>query len=87
VNEELCLEVEENNQHDRNAVAVMKNDIIVGHMPLMLARFSFFILKKGGMIKTVVTGHRRLAKGLEVPCDYIYTGPPRVIKKIKEMDK
>ena len=85
ITEELRLEVEEDNQHDRHAVAVIKNDVIVGHMPRVFARVSFFYLQKGGIIKAIITGHRRRGNGLEVPCDYIFTGSPRLIKKIKEL--
>ena len=36
VGEELTLEMEDDNEHDEHAVAVMKDGYIVGHMPLIL---------------------------------------------------
>ena len=68
------MEVKDGNEKVRHAVAIVKNGMIVGHMPQVLAIFSWFFLNRGGTIKTVVTRHRKFGNGLEVPCDYIYTG-------------
>ena len=84
IGEELVLASEESNLFDRHAVAVLKNGEIVGHMPHKLARFSWFFLKKdGGSINAVVTGKRKKGLGLEVPCDYKYCGPRKMIKKLE----
>ena len=64
----------------------LKYGEIVGHMPHELARFSWFFLKRdGGSIKAVVTGKRKKGLGLEVPCDYKYFGPQRMIKKLEKL--
>lgn len=68
------MEVEDGNEKDRHAVAIVKNGMIVGHMPRVLAIFSWFFLNRGSTIKTVVTGHRKFGNGLEVLCEYICTG-------------
>ena len=87
ITEELRLEEEEDNLYDQHTVAVVRNKVIVGHMPCVLARVSFFYHKRGGTIKAIVTGHRQQGNGflIEVPCDYIFTGSPRLIRKIKEL--
>ena len=86
VGEELLLAIEENNLFDRRAVAVLKNGEIVGHMPHELAQFSWFFLKRdSGSIKAVVTGKRKKGLGLEVPCDYNYHGPQRMMKKLEKL--
>ena len=37
IDEGLCLEVEDGNEKVRHAVAIVKNGMIVGHMPRVLA--------------------------------------------------
>ena len=83
--EELVLAAEESNLFDRHAVAVLKNGEIVGHMPQELARFSWFLKRDDGSIKAVVTGKRKKGLGLEVPCDYKYRGPQRMMKKLEKL--
>lgn len=84
--EELVLATENGNLFDRHAVAVIKDGEVVGHMPHELARFSWFFLKRdGGTIKAVVTGKRKKGLGLEVPCDYVYSGPQKMLKKLKKL--
>lgn len=84
--EELVLATENGNLFDRHAVAVIKDGEVVGHMPHELARLSWFFLKRdGGTIKAVVTGKRKKGLGLEVPCDYVYSGPQKMLKKLKKL--
>ena len=85
ISEELTINVEEENLFDRHAVAVLKNGEIVGHMPRTISRFSWFFIKRGGFIKAIVTGERKKGIGLEVPCDYIYSGPRTMMKKMKKL--
>ncbi len=40
--EELSTPMEESNAYDRRAVAVLKNDEIVGHMPRSISRLAWF---------------------------------------------
>ena len=54
VGEELILKTEDTNLYDKHAVAAMKDDAIVGHMPRSLSGISWFFLKSGGHITCVV---------------------------------
>ena len=80
------MAAEESNSFDKHAVAVLKHGEIVGHMPHELGRFSWFFLKRdAGSIKAVVTGKRKKGLGLEVPCDYKYCGPRKMMKKLEKL--
>ena len=85
IGEELMLDCEHTNQFDRHAVAVMKRGEIVGHMPRAIAKLSWFFLKRGDTIEAVVTGKRKKGLRLEVPCDFIYSGPQRMIKQLEKL--
>ena len=79
------MNVEEGNLVDRHAITVLKDGEIVGHMPRTIARSFWFFLKRGGSIKALVPGKIKKGRGLEVPCDYIYSGPRRTIKKLEKL--
>ena len=51
----LC-EREPNNQHDRYAVALLRNGEVVGHIPRNQSKPWFYALLTGGTIYAVVTG-------------------------------
>ena len=42
IGEELILQPEGNNEHDKHAVAVMKDGIVMGHVPRSVSRVSWF---------------------------------------------
>ncbi len=69
--------MESGNEHDSHAVAVLKNDDIVGHAPQHLST--------SGTIDAEVFGPRKFGLGLEVPCCYILTGKPKYIKRAREL--
>ena len=76
IGEILQLREESRNKHDPYAVAVVKDDDIVGHVPCEFSRVFSFFLKHDGNIHAKVTGHRKLGCGLEVPCCYKLTSKP-----------
>jgi len=80
----LTVNREEDNSYDSCAVAVCWDDCIVGHLPRDISEVSWFFLLHGGNISCEITGHRKFGVGLEVPCSYKYTGPPKLIKKLKK---
>ena len=49
--EQLSLQAEEDNKHDKYAVAVLKDDYVVGHVPRAISRLFHFFLQHGGNIK------------------------------------
>ena len=82
VGEELTLQREDSNDHDIHAVAVVNDGDVVGHVPCLISRVSWFFLVRGGHIKCRVTGRRKFGNGLEVPCVYSYYGSARTIQKL-----
>ena len=78
---------ERGNVHDRFAVAVKKERLTVGHLPIEMSKFCWFFIRRGGSITCEVTGPRRRSRleqgGLEIPCDLIFKGPTTLIKKLK----
>ena len=72
VGEELKCEREKNNAKDPYAVAVVRENVIVGHLPRKISRISALFLKRQGKISCKVLGRRRYSVdlpqgGLEIP--------------------
>ena len=85
VGEILHTRKEAVNHHDRFAVAVLKEDRIVGHIPREVSKTAWYFLEHGGEIRCEITSRRRrsdIGKGLEVPCTYTFEGKPKMIKKL-----
>ena len=82
-----CLGVarEDGNEHDQFAVGVVKSGVTVGHVPREYSRMFYYFLLHGGRISCKITGHRKLGKGLEVPCDYTLIGAENSILRAKEI--
>ena len=74
--------VEEKNEHDEYAVAVI-DDGVVGHIPLRLSKIMTMFLKlTGSYIEAEVTGkyvNRGAGYGLELPCIYHITGQEKAV--------
>ena len=90
IDEELVCRPERSNGHDRHAVAVMKNDLVVGHLPSKFSRLYTLFTRRGGVILCHVAGRRRYSRGipqggLEIPCVLLLKGPPKELKKLKEL--
>ncbi len=83
--EELTVRIDDNNEHDQYAVDVVKDDVVVGHVPQEVTRVSYYFIRHGGQMKCQITGRRKLGKGLVVPCIYCYSGPSRILKKLKTL--
>ena len=75
--EELCGEMEPANPVDKYAVAVKKNNVVVGHLPLgcsgKFAKTIFYFLRadEWSECKVIVTGkpvHRGDGDGMQVSC-------------------
>ena len=90
VGECLVCQREPLNSSDRYAVAVMKDDVIVSHLPRYLSRVLSLFLLRNGTIECIVTGSRRYSSdlpqgGLEIPCKLIFHGKKEDIKKLKRL--
>ena len=73
------------NDHDRHAVCVKKDDVIVGHVPREQAKTMWHFLMHGGQVSCEVTGRRKLGNGLEVPCTYKLTGREKLVNRMQEL--
>ena len=75
---------------NRNAVAVMKEGQIVGHVPFNLSTIiSLFLRKDVNKAFARVTGgraYRGAGYGLEISCVYQFCGPKSYIDKLQEVD-
>ena len=78
-NELLRLIPEPTNSVDRKAVAVLKEDQIVGHIPFNLSPIKAFARVTGSKI------NRGAGYGLEIPCVYEFYGPKPYIDKLREV--
>lgn len=81
----LMAEKEPCNIHDRNAVALFRGDMKVGHVPRKISVLCSSFITRGGTIEAVVTGSWQFAGdlpqgGLDVPCKYIFTGKRRLVR-------
>ena len=75
IGEDLEIERENGNSHDRFAVAIIKvypSGMIVGHIPRKISKIIWHFLSHGGEGKCIVTARRRCSPlvqgGLEVTC-------------------
>ena len=68
IGEALFTRQEAANPHDRRAVALLKNQTVMGHMPREFFRIFWRFLNHGDSISCKVTGKRKYGKGLEIPC-------------------
>ena len=90
VGEQLTCDREPGNRHDTFAVAVKKDEVIVGHVPRCISPICYIFLCRGGTISCRVTGHRRYSAnlaqgGMEIPCILTFqTGDAQYLDKIKK---
>ena len=75
IGEVLECHREPTNATDRYAVAVTKAATIIGHLPRKLSKVCSLFLRRGGSIRSTVTGRRRyssdlLQGGLEIPFQF-----------------
>ena len=85
--EQLPCQREPMNSKDPFAVAVVKSQVAVGHIP---RKISSMFLRHGGTICCRVTGSRRYSQdlpqgGLEIPCMLTFRGEAKDIEKIRKI--
>jgi len=89
VGEVLSVKREVLNEYDRFAVAIWKDEEVVGHVPKALSKITSFFLKYNGiLVFCEVTGrrvNRGVGLGMEVPCIYKFYGCQAHIKKLQEI--
>ena len=90
----MMCEIEEDNKHDKYAVAVKdESGQIVGHIPIEISMIMNKFIRDSGEIEVECIGHKYNAgqgKGLEIPVDYRLVGNQqylrRVVRKLKIKD-
>lgn len=81
LNEELILKREPTNARDSNAVAVKKEEVIVGHVPFnvnpCISAFLRHDTNRSSGFATVISDkvNKGAGYGLEIPCEYSLCGP------------
>ena len=75
--------LEEKNEHDEHAVAVVNDDDVVGYIPLRLPKIMSIYLKLTSLhMEVELTGkyvNRGGGYGLEIPCKYHDSGPEKAM--------
>ena len=90
IGEELECQRERGNAADAYAVSVIKEGVIIGHLPRRISRVCTLFIRRGGAIHCRVTGRRRyssdlLQGGLEISCYLSFEGEAKEIKKLVKL--
>ena len=90
VGEVVICRREPTNSADRYAVAVLKEETIIGHLLRKMSKVCSLFLRKGGSIRCKVTGSRHYSsnlpqEGLEIPCSLLFTANVKEITKLRKV--
>lgn len=90
LNEDLTCLRERGNIEDPHAVAVLKYDIVVGHVPRRISTMCSMFLGRRGTITCTITGAKRYSAdlaqgGMEVPCTLTFAGEENYVKNIRRL--
>ena len=90
IGEDLRVTAESDNTFDEFAMAVCKDNIVVGHVPRELSRVCWYILQRRNsqMVCGVTESRRRSEvsrKCLVVPSAYTFTGKSSHIKRLMSL--
>ena len=82
--------METTNLADRFAVAVMKGETVVCHIPRNISNVCSVFIRKGGSILCLTTGSRRFSSdlpqgGLEIPCILVFKGNAKDTAKANKL--
>ena len=81
---------ESSNANDPYAVAVMKEDNVVGHVLRHISAACSLFIQKGGRVLCTVQASRRYSAdlpqgGLEVPCTLRFSGAEKIVTKLRRL--
>ena len=77
----VCCKIEPENRRDKFAVAVINNDVVVGHIPREHSRVCYYFLVRGGHIHCTITGkHRNTGHGLGIPAELLFIAENDILK-------
>lgn len=95
IGEVLDLKHEPNNQHEKKAIAMIKDEEVVGPIPWALAStkqgtriICHFLTKKGSKAQVKVVGkavNRGRGYRMEIPCIYKLTGQPKNVDLLNKL--
>ena len=73
-----------------NAVAVLKEETIIGHLPRKMSKVCSLFLRRGGSICCKVTGSRRYSSdlpqgGFEISCSLLFKANVKEITKLRKV--
>ena len=78
------------NIQDSYAIAVVKEGVIVGHVPRATSAVCYLFLRRNGTLRCQVTSTRHYSvdlpqDGLEIPCRLIFSSSARLIAKVQKL--
>ena len=84
------VKCEDGNRVDPFAVAVVRSDSVIGHVPRKISSICSLYLRQDGLIVCCVTGTRRFSVdlaqgGLEISCVLIFQGDAKHTAKAKKL--
>ena len=82
IGEEQVCDREPTNMADRYAVAVLKQETVIGHLPRKISKVCSLFLRRGGSIRCTVTGSRRHPSDLPLRHYYMYVPVLNICQKI-----
>ncbi len=82
IGEELVCGREPTNMADRYAVAVLKQETVIGHLPRKISKVCFLFLRIGGSICCTVMGSRCHPSDLPLRHYYTYVPVLNIRRKI-----
>ena len=90
IGEKLLADQEYDNEVDKFAGEVVKNNETVGHFPREYSQILWYFIAHGGKICVELTGRRRHCKqlcgGIEIPCRLVFSCSSKVkINRLKEL--
>jgi len=74
----LRVEQEAHDTADRFAVAIVKDETVVGHVPREVLHLVWYFIEHDGTVTCEVTGRRRHGIGLEVPYTYTFSTKKKI---------
>ena len=87
IGEDLVCEREPSNEHNRYAIAIKKDGVIIGYLPQKISRLCTLFLWRGSSIACHVAGPRRYSAdlsqgGLKISCVLRFEREAKEIVKI-----
>ena len=90
LDEELPSQKELGNLADPFAVAVIRDGVVVGHVPKKISSVCSLFLQRNGSITCCISGYRRFSEdllqgGVEIPCTMTFAGEAKHTVKAKKL--